>query len=122
MLFCKSSTVMLGNDRADLQSFLRCRHDNLLVVSFIRMLAAGFADLQARPVIYRAPPTYGGQCIAGICRYESGTVTVDGRPLAPRDRSSFLFYTPDAIAPWPAQTVNWVAGNRHPADFSVSMT
>ena len=43
----------------------------------------------------------------GVLPYESGSVSVDGRPLAPRDRSSFLFYTPDAIAPWPAQTVSW---------------
>ena len=47
------------------------------------------------------------ECMAGLLPHESGTVSVDGRPLAPRDRSSFLFYTPDAIAPWPAQTVSW---------------
>ena len=47
------------------------------------------------------------ECMAGLLPHESGTVSVDGRRLSPRDRSSFLFYTPDAIAPWPAQTVNW---------------
>jgi len=47
------------------------------------------------------------ECMAGVLPHESGTVSADGRLLAPHDRSSFLFYTPDAIAPWPAQTVNW---------------
>ena len=47
------------------------------------------------------------ECMAGVLPHESGSVSVDGRLVAPRDRSSFLFYTPDAIAPWPAQTVNW---------------
>jgi ABC-2 type transport system ATP-binding protein len=47
------------------------------------------------------------ECMAGILPHETGAVSVDGRPLAARARSSYLFYTPDGIAPWPSQTVKW---------------
>jgi ABC-2 type transport system ATP-binding protein len=48
------------------------------------------------------------ECIAGVLPCETGTVSVDRAPLDPRDRSSFIFYMPDAIAPWPARTLDWV--------------
>jgi ABC-2 type transport system ATP-binding protein len=32
---------------------------------------------------------------------------MNGRPLSQRDRASQIFYLPDGIAPWPAQTVGW---------------
>src|SRR5262245_35420205 len=47
------------------------------------------------------------ECLAGVLPSETGTVSVDREPLAPRDRSSFIFYLPDAIAPWPARTLRW---------------
>jgi ABC-2 type transport system ATP-binding protein len=47
------------------------------------------------------------ECIAGVLPPGSGTVRLDGRPLSARDRSRTLFYVPDAIAPWPAQRVEW---------------
>jgi ABC-2 type transport system ATP-binding protein len=47
------------------------------------------------------------ECIAGVLPYERGTVSVDGRPLAPRHRAPVVFYLPDAIAPWPAQRLRW---------------
>src|SRR5262245_33602975 len=47
------------------------------------------------------------ECMAGILPYEAGTVSVDGTPLQAHARCSHLFYTPDAIAPWPSQTVKW---------------
>ncbi len=47
------------------------------------------------------------ECLAGVLPHDTGTVSVDGKRLAPRDRSSYLFYTPDGIAPWPSQTVEW---------------
>jgi ABC-2 type transport system ATP-binding protein len=37
------------------------------------------------------------ECIAGLLPYESGTIRT----------ASEIFYLPDAIAPWPAQTVRW---------------
>jgi ABC-2 type transport system ATP-binding protein len=30
-----------------------------------------------------------------------------GQPVSARERSSLLFYVPDGIAPWPAQSVRW---------------
>jgi ABC-2 type transport system ATP-binding protein len=47
------------------------------------------------------------ECLAGILPSDHGVVTNAGRPLAPGERSSALFYVPDGIAPWPAQTVRW---------------
>ena len=47
------------------------------------------------------------ECIAGLLPYAEGTVLLDGRELGPRDCASEIFYLPDAIAPWPAQTVRW---------------
>ncbi len=37
------------------------------------------------------------ECIAGLLPYESGTIRT----------ASEIFYLPDGIAPWPAQTVRW---------------
>ena len=47
------------------------------------------------------------ECMAGLLPYDTGTVAADGVALAPRARTRSLFYLPDAIAPWPAQTVGW---------------
>jgi ABC-2 type transport system ATP-binding protein len=47
------------------------------------------------------------ECVAGVLPYDTGTLSFEGRPLAARDRASRIFYLPDAIAPWPAQTVRW---------------
>jgi ABC-2 type transport system ATP-binding protein len=47
------------------------------------------------------------ECVAGMLHPSSGQLIQAGRPLAPRDRSALLFYLPDAIAPWPSQTVRW---------------
>jgi ABC-type multidrug transport system ATPase subunit len=77
------------------------------------------------------------ECIAGLLPYEAGTIrfglpaealsafarSATARPrrssksvggpkagehiLTPRERASRIFYLPDAIAPWPAQTVRW---------------
>ncbi len=47
------------------------------------------------------------ECIAGVLPYDAGSVTFDGRPLTASHRASQVFYMPDAIAPWPSQTVRW---------------
>jgi ABC-2 type transport system ATP-binding protein len=47
------------------------------------------------------------ECMAGVLPMDSGAVLLDGRPIATGERSSILFYLPDAIAPWPAQSVRW---------------
>src|SRR5436190_19738989 len=47
------------------------------------------------------------ECIAGVLPYEAGTIRIDGQMRTPRERASHIFYLPDAIAPWPSQTVRW---------------
>src|SRR5215213_2776082 len=47
------------------------------------------------------------ECVAGVLPHDTGVVLAGERPLPPRARGSEIFYLPDAIAPWPAQTVRW---------------
>jgi ABC-type multidrug transport system ATPase subunit len=47
------------------------------------------------------------ECMGGVLPLDAGSLTLDGQPLSDRERSSTLFYLPDAIVPWPAQTVRW---------------
>jgi len=47
------------------------------------------------------------ECMAGVLPYDAGVVSLDGMPLPARARALHVFYLPDAIAPWPAQTVAW---------------
>lgn len=47
------------------------------------------------------------ECMAGLLPHEAGTVMADGKRLSLRDRASQIFYLPDAIAPWPSETVRW---------------
>jgi ABC-2 type transport system ATP-binding protein len=48
------------------------------------------------------------ECLAGVLPFDEGAVTGPDRPIAARERSSLLFYLPDAVAPWPAQSVGWM--------------
>src|SRR3954465_10078942 len=48
------------------------------------------------------------ECLAGVLPADSGTMLVDGRAVAARERHPFLFYVPDGIAPWPQQSLQWV--------------
>ena len=47
------------------------------------------------------------ECLAGVLPADSGTVRAGGRPVGTRQRFSVVFYVPDGIAPWPAQSVGW---------------
>jgi ABC-2 type transport system ATP-binding protein len=47
------------------------------------------------------------ECLAGVLPSDGGEVLAGGRPAGVLERSSFLFYIPDAITPWPAQSVRW---------------
>jgi ABC-2 type transport system ATP-binding protein len=47
------------------------------------------------------------ECLAGVLPSDSGTVRAGGRTVGARERPSLLFYVPDSIAPWPAQSVRW---------------
>jgi ABC-type multidrug transport system ATPase subunit len=47
------------------------------------------------------------ECLGGVLPLDAGSLTNDGRALTDRERASTLFYLPDAIVPWPAQSVRW---------------
>jgi ABC-2 type transport system ATP-binding protein len=48
------------------------------------------------------------ECLAGVLPADRGVLRVNGHPVHTRERSSLLFYIPDGIAPWPAQSVQWM--------------
>jgi ABC-2 type transport system ATP-binding protein len=50
------------------------------------------------------------ECLAGLLPADRGSVTIDGRTIGVAQRGHHLFYVPDAIAPWPQQTVHWSLG------------
>lgn len=47
------------------------------------------------------------ECLGGVLPADSGSVSEDGRALTAAEHRAWMFYLPDAIAPWPAQTVRW---------------
>jgi ABC-2 type transport system ATP-binding protein len=47
------------------------------------------------------------ECVAGILPSDRGNVMSADKRLDADSRSAVLFYVPDAIAPWPAETVRW---------------
>ena len=47
------------------------------------------------------------ECLAGLLPRDAGTVRFEGHVVAPDTSGSHIFYLPDAITPWPAQTVGW---------------
>jgi ABC-2 type transport system ATP-binding protein len=47
------------------------------------------------------------ECMGGVLPLDGGALVRDGRAVSGRERASMLFYLPDQIVPWPAQTVRW---------------
>ena len=47
------------------------------------------------------------ECVAGLVPRDAGEVRVDGVSLAVGAHAPEIFYLPDGIAPWPAETVAW---------------
>jgi len=47
------------------------------------------------------------ECLGGVLPADSGDVFDGERKLAPEHLRSRVFYLPDAIAPWPTETVRW---------------
>jgi ABC-2 type transport system ATP-binding protein len=45
--------------------------------------------------------------LGGVLPADHGTVLADDRVMTARERAACVFYLPDGIAPWPAQTVKW---------------
>ena len=85
-----------------------------LTKSYGRVLALSDVAFSIRPgeVLGVIGPNGAGkttlfECLAGVLPTDRGIVTLDGRALTPRDINAHLFYVPDAIAPWPSQSVRW---------------
>jgi ABC-2 type transport system ATP-binding protein len=53
------------------------------------------------------------ECLGGVLPRDGGEVLRGDRPMTAAERLQLLFYVPDAIAPWPSQTVRWAL------DFSI---
>jgi ABC-2 type transport system ATP-binding protein len=47
------------------------------------------------------------ECLGGVLPADGGRVLANGRPVSAAERAAAIFYLPDAIAPWPAQTLRW---------------
>jgi ABC-2 type transport system ATP-binding protein len=47
------------------------------------------------------------ECLGGVLPLDAGSLVHDGRPMSDRARAAALFYLPDSIVPWPAQSVRW---------------
>jgi ABC-type multidrug transport system ATPase subunit len=47
------------------------------------------------------------ECLAALTPRDSGTVRLGAERLDPARTGAHLFFLPDGIAPWPAQTVSW---------------
>lgn len=47
------------------------------------------------------------ECLAGLSAADAGTLTYRNQSLPAANRQQALFYLPDGIAPWAAQTVRW---------------
>ncbi len=76
----------------------------------IQALADVSFQVQAGEILGLIGPNGAGkstlfECLAGVSPSDSGQILAGGRPV--EQRSSILFYVPDGIAPWPAQSVRW---------------
>ena len=47
------------------------------------------------------------ECLGGVLPMDDGGIEQGARRLTSSERAELLFYLPDAIAPWPQQTVRW---------------
>ena len=69
-------------------------------------------DVRAGEVLGLIGPNGAGkttlfECLAGVLPMDGGAVRVGGGVIGARERPSLLFYVPDGIAPWSAQSVRW---------------
>ena len=85
-----------------------------LTKAYGRLTALADVSLSVRPgeVLGLIGPNGAGkttlfECMAGLLPHEAGSVLADGQRLSLRDRAAQIFYLPDAIAPWPSETVRW---------------
>jgi ABC-2 type transport system ATP-binding protein len=47
------------------------------------------------------------ECLGGVLPADGGALLREARPLTAAERTATVFYLPDLITPWPAQTVRW---------------
>jgi ABC-2 type transport system ATP-binding protein len=47
------------------------------------------------------------ECVGGVLPLDAGAVCRNDRPLSARELKATVFYLPDAVAPWPTQSVRW---------------
>jgi ABC-2 type transport system ATP-binding protein len=47
------------------------------------------------------------ECLGGVLPADSGMVWAAGQAVGLRERPQLLFYVPDGITPWPAQSLRW---------------
>ena len=94
-----------------MQDLLRVEH---LTKTFGRFRALSDVSFTVRPgeVLGLIGPNGAGkttlfECLAGLLPATAGIVSHEQRPLAVNERGALLFYLPDGIAPWPAQSVRW---------------
>jgi len=85
-----------------------------LTKTYGRLLALSEVAFSIRPgeVLGLIGPNGAGkttlfECLAGVLPLDRGIVTLDSRPLTARQVNGHLFYVPDGIAPWPAESVRW---------------
>lgn len=69
-------------------------------------------DIRAGEVLGLIGPNGSGkttlfECLAGVLPADRGTIAVRGRQVETGRPTPALFYLPDGIAPWPAETVAW---------------
>jgi ABC-2 type transport system ATP-binding protein len=79
-----------------------------------RLSALSDVSFSVRPgeVLGLIGPTGSGkttlfECLGGVLPLDGGWLTQDGKPMSARVRAATLFYLPDSIVPWPAQSVRW---------------
>jgi ABC-2 type transport system ATP-binding protein len=69
-------------------------------------------DVRAGQVLGLIGPNGAGkttlfECLAGVLPVDRGGVMVDNIAIGADQRKRALFYVPDTITPWPAQSVRW---------------
>jgi ABC-2 type transport system ATP-binding protein len=90
---------------------LRARN---LTKRYGRLTALGDVSFAVRPgeVLGLIGPNGSGkttlfECMGGVLPLDSGSLETDSGPLTRRQRAATLFYLPDAVVPWPSETVRW---------------
>jgi ABC-type multidrug transport system ATPase subunit len=71
-------------------------------------------DIRAREVLGLIGPNGAGkttvfECLSGLRPADTMALGIDGRAVAPAVWRRQVFFLPDGIAPWPSETLDWMA-------------